>query len=139
MGCDIHLHTEVKLNGKWEHYNCANVPRNYELFGHMAGVRRDDIKPIAEPKGLPDDLSVITAMDAKHWGVDGHTHSWFDAKEIVELEDTYSKIATAPYEPWWPEKMWGYLFGNSWGGFAKWPEDYPKEIEDVRFVFWFDN
>lgn len=27
MGCDIHLHIEVKINGAWEHYATPRVDR----------------------------------------------------------------------------------------------------------------
>lgn len=47
MGCDIHLHQEVKINGEWHHYRLAEMPRNYEVFEKMAGVRGDVKNAIA--------------------------------------------------------------------------------------------
>lgn len=67
MGCDIHLHTEVKIGGAWHHYSAPCVPRSYALFGKMAGVR-GGAAPIALPKGLPCFPSYITALDAARWG-----------------------------------------------------------------------
>ena len=78
MGCDIHVHFEIKLNGKWEHYSNPSIDRNYELFAKMADVRNDyenPIIPISFPKGLPKDLSVVTKFEVDHWGSDGHSHS----------------------------------------------------------------
>ena len=60
MGCDIHLITEVKKNGKWEYV--PEIPetldsRNYNVFAFLAGVRDYfDTKGFPE-KGLPEDIS----------------------------------------------------------------------------------
>ena len=136
MGCDIHLHTEIKLKGKWEHYGAPHIDRNYDLFSKMAGVRSDGcITPIADQKGLPNDVSNVTYLAACWHSADWHSHSWLSAKEILQLEEWLEKAK----KDYVPERRWGYLFGNSFGGWSKYPEDYPPEIEDVRFVFWFDN
>ncbi len=37
MGCDIHLHTEVKIANVWHRYGCPSVDRNYRVFAKMAG------------------------------------------------------------------------------------------------------
>lgn len=60
MGCDIHLITEIKKDGKWEYVE--EVPnsldcRNYTTFSVLASVRNDFHHVGFEPKGLPDDLS----------------------------------------------------------------------------------
>lgn len=49
------------------------------------------------------------------------------------LEGVYGKLY------YFPEDILGYLFGNSWSDFTGHREDYPTEIEDLRWVFWFDN
>ncbi len=137
MGCDIHLFTEIKVGGKWITHSVCHVPRNYELFGKMAGVR-SDAKPIAAPKGMPEDAGELTRMYAKYWEGDGHNHSWFSGAEIAELEEWAQEV---PWVGHFPESKlnWGYLFGNSWGGFERYPGERPEGVEDVRFVFWFDN
>lgn len=139
MGCDIHAHFEIKLNGKWEHFSQPQLDRNYKLFSVMAGVRDDcvtnDWGLICAPKGLPDDLSIVTKFCADYWGDDGHTHSWFNAKEIdkvIKLHEEMCEVSFLVY------KQWGYLLGNGWESFGKYSEDYPEEIEDIRLVFWFD-
>ena len=142
MGCDIHLVTEVKVGGTWYAWGQPNVDRNYRLFAKMAGVRSydDSIKPIAEPRGLPKDCSVMTKVWAAHWGEDGHSHSYLTAPEILELEEWWNELyKDRGYPQAWPEKQWGYFFSNSWGGFTRYPGERPQEIQDVRFVFWFDN
>lgn len=61
MGCDIHAHIELKVNGKWEHYSCPNIQRWYTLFTRICGVRgNDNITPIDKPRGLPEDLNIVT-------------------------------------------------------------------------------
>lgn len=137
MGCDIHMHQEVKINGNWEHYRETGLPRNYAVFSKMAGVRGDE-DPIAEPRGLPSDATVVTRFDSDEWGVDGHTHSWINGDEILKLEEWIREKGFV--DTWSLEsEYWGYLFGNTWGGFTKYPDERPKGLEDIRFVFWFDN
>jgi hypothetical protein len=147
MGCDIHLHQEVKIDGVWHHYGMPHVDRNYELFTKLAGVRNyyeregKRIVPFAKPRGIPKDATELTKCDYKRWGSDGHSHSFITAEEIAKLEDWVEKDRKweGKHGPmWWMEDTFGYLFGNSWAGFVKYPSDRPKGLEDVRFVFWFD-
>ncbi len=141
MGCDIHAHTEVKINGKWEHYSDLHIHRSYDLFARMADVRNGgDIEPIAEPRGLPEDISLVTKIDRDHWGVDGHSDSWLSGAEIESLGEW---IKTRPYKTentgsWWVYDTFGFCFGNGWN-IAKYPTDYPDSVTDARVVFWFDN
>lgn len=139
MGCDIHLHTEIKVKGQWLHYGAPNVDRNYKLFEKMAGVRGDEQNAIVAPRGTPSDISDVTKIDLERWDSDGHSHSWLNAEELDVLTDWYrGRCKNLGYYPDYIENQFGYLFGNSWA-FKKYPKDYPKEIEDVRAVFWFDN
>ena len=137
MACDIHIHQEVKINGKWEHYRETSFPRDYEAFAKMAGVRGAS-KPIAEPRGLPEDATTMTKFAADYAAEDGHTHSWLGAAEILQLEEWFNERMR---ENKWQVEMngFGYLFGNSWSNFTRYPSDRPVGLEDVRFVFWFDN
>jgi len=161
MATSIHLHTEVKINGKWEHYGDPAVGYKYRMFAKMCGVRLDHemkkmgITPIDKPRGLPKDISEVTKFDLAKWKGDAHSQSYLTAPEILLLEDfvrelhdkdmaekkeeeakTEQEEADSPF--WNPEMIWGYLFGNSWGSFTKYPEEYANGLEDVRFVFWFD-
>jgi len=136
MGCDIHIHSEVKINGQWHHYSVGNVARNYELFAKMAGVKNCfNITPVSPPKGLPENISLVTKTSRDNTGGDGHHDSWLNIREINEIEkwqdDNLFKHSLS-------EDL-GDLFGNSFGSFLDYREDYPEEIEDVRWVFWFDN
>lgn len=141
MGCDIHVHTEVKINGQWHHYNAPEVNRNYALFAYMANVRNyGDITPISEPKGLPDDVSFMVQFDSDRWGDDGHSHSYLTADEIVLVDEFYKKLLEAREvkEQYWGN-LFGWFFGDTFAGFTKYPEDRPEDVEDVRIIFWFDS
>ena len=54
MGCDIHLHAEIKVNGKWEHYAHPHIRRDYRLFAKMASVRN-------APYGHPEHIAGAAA------------------------------------------------------------------------------
>jgi hypothetical protein len=138
MGCDIHFHSEVKIKGKWYHYAKLSIGRNYNLFAKMAGVRNEgrDIIPISKNRGIPKDATFLTKYDYKLWEVDAHSANWLNAKEIVELENWWHK--NSPKDVWFEDEF-GYLFGNSWGGIIRYPNDTKEGVEDIRFIFWFDN
>jgi len=139
MGCDIHPHFEVKVDGVWHHHSVPHFERCYRLFTKMANVRTvDEVEPISEPRGLPEDVSVITRIESKF--DNGHSHSWLNAKEIKELYEFHISLAdndlkriNTSINEWW------YLCGNGWEGFECDSDGYPSEYEDIRLVFWFDN
>ncbi len=136
MGCDIHTHIEVKIGGQWHHATAPHIRRNYNLFSLMAGVRAesDSPKPIAEPRGVPGDMSVVTRLDYERMGTDGHTHSWLTGEEIervIEWHEANERRGAIDARLW----QWGFLFE---GGFS--PAEHAEDgVEDVRAVFWFDN
>ena len=134
MGCDIHLHIEVKTENGWEHYASPNFRRSYSLFEKMAGVRGDIENAISSPKGFPNDASYITERSYKSEVSYAHSVSWLNVKEINELSEW---IQSQPGDGLSNDLEHGilhtYLEGNSFCG------DFPDWIKDVRFVFWFDN
>jgi hypothetical protein len=138
MGCDIHLHIEVKIGDQWHHYGTPSIGRDYNLFEKMAGVRGAVDAAISPPKGLPKDCTFLTWLDHKMMKVDAHSASWLGPEEIDALEEWREKS---------PQRSIGleydvlhtYLFGNSFTGWKHWPEENTRRIQDVRFVFWFDN
>ena len=138
MGCDIHVHTEVKINGQMEHYGSPDVNRNYWLFEKMAGVRGEEKNAICPPKGLPSKMSVITQLAATVEQGDAHTHSWFGRPEIIQLYTWWEKEYRKQYPQGHPipEYQFGFLFGNGWDENPLYEEGI---IEDVRWIFWFDN
>lgn len=158
MGCDIHLHTEIKVNGTWYHYGAPNGERCYALFALIAGVRGnprgaapDGCEPVARDRGVPDDASVVTRIACEDYAQDGHGHTWLGAADLVELERRWramledksqaSRYARGDLEA----EHAGFFFGNSWAGWALYPDESCNKslrglgVEDVRWILWFDN
>lgn len=113
MGCDIHNHIEYKktINGgpKWicgDYYHvnpyCEEGAdnrdkklslvgfydnRNYSLFATLANVRNyGDTPYICNPRGLPKDVSAEVKEDSDYWDCDGHSHSYFTLRELIEYQ-----------------------------------------------------
>lgn len=149
MGCDIHFHSEVKRNGKWEHHSEAKIERNYALFAKMANVRNwasaRPIVPISQPKGLPEDATELTKLHSEKYGIDGHSHSWLNAMEISGLHKWILDKANPSQwfgdSPWqWEHENLPCFMGNHLNGFIDYPDDWADYgVEDVRYVFFFDN
>ena len=137
MGCDIHVHIELRYEGRWEHYSIANIDRWYELFGKMAGVRGGPA--IVEPKGIPVDMSVITTLDWERGQGDWHTPSWFDEDEIDKLS-AWTRETTDEFSFESGVLNGIYMFGNGLTSHKHYNDvDYiPKGADAVRMVFWFD-
>lgn len=106
MGCDIHTHVEMKKENKWIHID--EVPeefekRNYSTFSILAGVRSSfNVKPISEPKGIPEDASKETKANIEKWNGDGHSHSHLTLKELdtfdlTDYKKTKVKVSKAFY------------------------------------------
>ncbi len=143
MGCDIHLHVEVKINGKWEHYNAPYIHRHYRLFARMARVRKSDDLSDGEcfkPRGIPTDVSTTTKFAYERWGVDAHDASWLGAVEAGCIQEWYhsDEKNDNPHPP-----LFGYVFGNDIDTYVRFPKDGNRirslGFEDARIVFWFDN
>lgn len=125
MGCDIHVCCEYRNFSENKWINCDHfrlnpyfkndseddgerivevVPiygdRNYALFTTLAGVRNySGNAPISEVRGLPNDIHPLTKGLADIWGCDGHSHSYYTLKELMDYMDTsptvtYSGLVT---------------------------------------------
>lgn len=132
MGCDVHMHIEIKIQGTWEHWGNPQVPRNYEVFARLAGVR-GDAEPIDRPRGLPGDATTATQWDSYRWGDDAHSHSWISSAEAADLM-SWSDAEKLDYH-----RRWDWVAGTDFRGFIDFPDDRPKGLDDFRLVFWFDN
>lgn len=146
MGCDIHMHIEIKQGGKWHLWSQCSMNHHYELFSLLAGVRQEDDspRPIAKPRGIPADVSEVVKRHSDYWGETGHSHSYLSAKEWVKVVKYAEKQGWAsstrrnPFD--WETDEIGYVYGNAVSGFAQYPEEWKHTgIEDIRLVFWFDN
>ena len=105
------------------------------LFAKMANVRNwegSGIEPISLPKGIPSSITFSTGYDLNLWGRDAHSDSYLTSSEVRILLDWYKQ------DHKWSE-LFGYLFGNSYAYFEEGSSSYPANLQDFRFVFWFDN
>lgn len=105
MGCDIHAYVEFKgpyADGH-EPWELANRPikdkygvsdyyaysgRNYALFAILANIRNysKSFNPISPPKGLPINRSDTVRRISEEWRLDGHSHSYFTLRELLEYD-----------------------------------------------------
>ena len=127
MGCDIHMHIEVKVGRRWRHRASPHVTRNYTLFALLGRCGRDQhISPVADNRGMPRDASVESRWQwnkVKRTG-DYHSPSWLSLQEVREAADRFKQIDG--------RDLWLYFddFDHA---------EIDDADEDVRFVFWFDN
>lgn len=135
MGCDIHVHVEVKIDGQWHHMEGLHVSRNYDLFSALAGVRGPG-PGVAPDRGIPEDVSALTKMLHNKWAGDAHSESYITSQE---LKSFLPRVGS--YKCFSGDDL-GYFMGDGFEPFydePRNPNDFPKEMEDFRLVFWFDN
>lgn len=61
--------------------------RNYSVFAMLANVRNDgSLTPIDDPRGLPDDVSTEIQAASDRWDLDGHSHTYFTLRELLEVD-----------------------------------------------------
>ena len=143
MGCDIHMHIELKVRGseEWYHYAAPSVRSNYLFFAILGPCgRRKEIQPIAPARGLPSDASLITRLCYEDEQDDAHGVSWLGADEIDEIRTRYQAAVESEgmvYDHLKNDLEHGvfhtYLLGNALTTLEGTP------FSDVRLVFWFDN
>jgi hypothetical protein len=139
MGTDARAHIEIKVDGKWELYSSPYIPRNYELFSRMAGVRRvEGIEPISAPRGRPTDLSPITALLLDDY--DGMDESWLSGEELDQIINEFTTYGGKHFvgyanDAYVGQLGFGYLLGN---GFNP-KNNRQRFIQDCRVVFAFDS
>lgn len=182
MGCDIHLFCERRIDyDKWEcedHFRIRtdDVPetisiqsindypkyldpvplysdRSYALFSLLAGVRNcGGIEQIDDRRGLPHDVSEIVKAYSDYWDTDGHSHSWYTAKELFKKK--YESLLSTNKETDNEELEWAYrglcklcqaitnrmievfyIFDTSEAAIE---ERVKKNADKFRVVFWFD-
>ena len=146
MGCDIHIFLErrnsknqwvdsmVYENNPYGGFRpLSHYGRSYTLFATLAGVRGDD--PIEYPKGIPEDCSLEYKELCDVWEGDGHSHSYFTLRELLDAAPSCSEL----------RKDQLYEFISHIKNIIKmrdcWVDD--EEIDDnaekYRVCFFFDN
>jgi len=89
MDCDIHTMMEVKnKHGWWINAGDPEIIRCYGTFSTcaiLANVRNyDEIPPVSEPKGIPDDCCTeFTSWSETYCG---HSHSHITLKELKDYD-----------------------------------------------------
>lgn len=163
MGCDIHNHVEVKINGIWEYdtlnnfskydyasntyiKNSTSVPfgwRSYSMFSLLGEVRNYiGIIGISNNTGLPSDVSDDVKQESIDEYGDAHSHNYLTLRELIEFDYDKSYLNNNYVEGelitendiYIPRDLLNELF------FIQLEE--LKELgepDDVRIVFWFDN
>lgn len=173
MGCDIHAFVEIKNAGKWqrmdtpvfvadkwtqEHFDMEKIDRpfdfrSYALFGWLANVRNySQIKPLSNPKGLPENVSDEVLAIHRKWGVDAHFPSYHSLSDLLTVD--YERIVENRRQL---KRIGKVLLGANVVGEGEaekmtlrkfLPKRYFDELEvlktlgdpeDVRVVFWFAN
>lgn len=117
MGCDIHLHVEIRLKrnvkdgfGKWFNGDIFGEfsDQNYKMFAYLADVRADgDDKPIVPDRGLPDDVGESTKGYFMH--------------PIIQEDKGFEYFFGSPIRPVTEETA------------NIWVEKYKCKIEDCKF------
>lgn len=166
MGCDIHMVLERRIRGEWvgmhsyrgiepnavDAYSLSEqeVPplkswitykimsRNYDLFGELAGVRREGSLG-NEPRGLPEDMSQLTRVLSEEWAGDGHSHSHLSLLEFVQAycasEGTTDKLVAHKLNPTNESSKWFMDVCTKVSGV----DIFDEEFDAFRICFWFDN
>lgn len=176
MGCDIHLYVERLVDGRWQAVSNPEAPdrpeefhnwlwggRGYALFAVLADVRNyDDLVPISEPRGLPDDVSEPIRREADG-AVDCHSFTWLGEKELLDFDwdsragemnrcvppeeaEAYRKSGTKPRNHalasvGWESLTWEVTYRDCALGFLEALEKLRAlaDPRDLRLVFWFDS
>ena len=164
MGCDIHLYCEKMVYSekcgnfwwccdyftlnpfykcyeneiKYDHHSIWDE-RSYDAFGILANVRNSGHEIVLdEPRGLPKDVSDFVKTEADSWMPDGHSHSWFTAKELFAYDRKYPKSAIKKLVKKVKKKMCEEF--PIWDFYSKAEKKELLEYyaDDFRIVFWFD-
>jgi hypothetical protein len=127
MGCDIHTVIEEKVGGKWIGVVASDrmgkrpiyAERNYAFFGAVAHVRGEGKN---FPKGLPSDVSDLSWHLFSQSPVDHHSASHMSVDEFCLIHHQVMPSASREEYPVYD------LMGLD-----------PREGQEFRVVFWFDN
>jgi hypothetical protein len=181
MGCDIHAFVEYRYkpeakeysqsdlgmaegsssSSRWWGFGQVDIGRNYSLFGLLAGVRGTQ-QPVAEPRGVPKDISWQTEHLYALYVVDKVDS--FYGEHACSKEDAERWLSKACSSVW-REGEHRMITGPDWHTpswvstseletvVERYGERVPPELAavlaamkalekggcDARLVFWFDN
>lgn len=95
MGADIHFYIEkLNDNNKWEYIYIKNkddeivtwYPRDYKLFGLLAGVRGDTYDDLTKIRGLPYNMSSEVNTTYEKYKDDYHSATWYMLSELYSMK-----------------------------------------------------
>lgn len=108
MGCDIHAYIEHAADDRrigdgslwWQDFGGRiNPGRDYDLFGHLAGVRCNGVTPVAPVRGYPEDAALAADED-------NFVRIHYGEEDLAEEGECTPETATkwhnsygAPYKP----------------------------------------
>jgi hypothetical protein len=166
MGSDIYTYVEVRTGGQWAYaygfdFDAGEATtdgpfgwRNYGMFGFLADVRNYSHSPvIAQPRGVPDDLSEETHTAYDRWDGDVYSASWLTVAELLAYN--YDQI-------FWDRRVTKQRPDDVFDGAALAEEGEGRQVtlreflgpaffadldtmaklgdpDDVRVVFWFND
>lgn len=157
MGTDIFTNFEIRFSGAWvrmklepyvdgdtaspEEMTAAlthplDLGRNYEMFAILAGIRnRDGVQPIAEPRGLPGDVSSAVRTYWEHCGDSAQGTAWFLLSELLDFN--WEK----PFPQ--PNRYRHHTYGEAAEPLVSVALPFLQSLVDdprnLRMVFWFDG
>lgn len=126
MGCDIHIHTELKINSEWILLHAEPWSRrNYDLFGLIADCGRGGEALFGPNRGIPEDASVGTRVcyEFDSW----HSATWLAIGEV-------EAVLKAAVERCVLDEVWIGEFVGEAAYFMHTEDGHP-----LRCVIWFDN
>lgn len=140
MGADIHgvVQTRWKGDSAWRNEVEIDDDRSYLRFSILAGVRNyNDITPISEPRGLPEDSGVVDECVNMYYGVrqsiwlGDHSHSWLTPAEILEWDGWGQQYDD---EGTYGDYCRGFLHFIAWVN-----SRYSGLNREIRLIFGFDS
>ena len=136
MGCNVHLHIEVKINNEWHHHSESYPDRNYKVFAKMGNIRNSFvIEPLSDNRGVPEDATFFTKVFEKSSGYTLKGHSYLNLIEIAILHDWIRREVGLDYLDCIP-----YVNGNWIDSLYDSTDNYKDiGVTDARYIFWFDN
>jgi hypothetical protein len=139
---DIHLNGQTidtaPTKQGWSRAFYKLTGRDYSFFAAIAGVRGDESdESQLEPRGLPDDLSLLSRYYLSDENGDLHSHSWLSLNELAPILLRVKEGIGVP------ELVADKLTDNVISEhevLQRWVVDsYESEVDSFRIVFAFDN
>lgn len=162
MGCDIHVnlekYTKIGVENKWvnvdywqinpyfgvddsnREYDRVSfyVGRNYDLFSILAEIR-GSLDPIADARGIPEDVSTITKREYNIDGFEVHTPSYYTLKELKDyLFNNADNEEIVDNLSYFVDAMNRRFKTEFWISDDD-EKRYTIKENGFRVVFWFDN